>query len=139
MSPEQHAGRPSPSVAIPIPTRFAPAERKSGAELDADVRRASTSDFINGLMVIANGLFAVLNDKRQVIALNDAFIKLLGIDDVGPLLGLRPGETVNCVHSHDMPGGCGTSEHCATCGAVVSILAAMETRQPQERTCAMTV
>jgi hypothetical protein len=33
------------------------------------------------MMTIANGLFAVLNDKRQVVALDDSFIKMLGIED----------------------------------------------------------
>lgn len=122
-----------------ISTHFAPAERKNGAELDEDVRRATTNDFIDGLMKISNGLFAVLNDKRQVISLNDSFIKLLGVEDTGQILGLRLGETVSCIHACEMPGGCGTSEFCSTCGAVVSIMAALETRQPQERTCALTV
>lgn len=122
-----------------MPTHFAPAWRKSGPKLDLDIKRATTNAFISGLMTIANGLFAVLNDKRQVVALNDSFVKLLGVEDVGQILGLRPGETVNCIHACEMPGGCGTSEYCSTCGAVVSIVAAMETMQPQERTCALTV
>ena len=122
-----------------LSTHFAPAERKSGLELDDDIKRATTNAFISGLMTIANGLFAVLNDKRQVVALNDSFIKLLGVEDAGQILGLRPGETVKCIHACEMPGGCGTSEYCSTCGAVVSIVTAMETRQPQERTCALTV
>lgn len=120
-------------------THFAPAERKNGSELDSDIKLATTNAFISGLMNIANGLFAVLNDKRQVVALNDSFIKLLGVEDTGQILGLRPGETVNCIHACEMPGGCGTSEYCSTCGAVVSIMAAIETRQPQEQTCALTV
>lgn len=122
-----------------IPTHFAPADRKTGPDLDADVVRATTNAFINGLMTIANGLFAVLNDRRQVIALNDAFIKFLGIEDPGQVFGLRPGETVNCIHSCEMPGGCGTSDYCSTCGAAVSIMAALETQKPQDRTCAINI
>ena len=122
-----------------IPTHFAPPERKTDADLNDDINRATTNAFINGLMTIANGLFAVLNDKRQVVALNDTFIKMLGVEDTGQILGLRPGESVNCIHSNEMPGGCGTSEYCSTCGAVVSIMTAMETMQPQERTCALVV
>lgn len=127
------------STTAGIPTHFAPAERKSRKELDTDIARATTNAFISGLMTIANGLFAVLNDKRQVISVNDSFIKLLGIENTEQILGLRPGETVNCIHSCEMPGGCGTSEYCSTCGAVVSIMTSMESRQPQERTCALTV
>jgi hypothetical protein len=127
------------SATTVMPTHYAPAERKSGIDLDDDINRATTNDFINGLMTIANGLFSVLNDKRQVIALNDSFAKFLGIEDVGLMFGLRLGETVNCIHSCEMEGGCGTSEYCSTCGAAVSIMAALETRQPQDRTCAINV
>ncbi|MBJ6724624.1 sensor histidine kinase [Geomesophilobacter sediminis] len=90
-------------------------------------------------MTIANGLFAVLNEQRQVVAVNDTFLRMLGIEDTGGILGLRPGEIVHCIHCCDTPGGCGTSEYCASCGAVLSMLSAIETRQPQERTCALSV
>ena len=127
------------SFSSSLPTCFAPPERKSSLELAQDLQRTATNELVSGLMTVANGLLAVLNDKRQVVALNGAFLKLLGIDDVGAVLGLRPGECVNCIHAREMPGGCGTSSHCATCGAVVAIMAALVTHQPQERTCAMTV
>ena len=32
------------------------------------------------------------------------------------------GETLKCVHSKEGPGGCGTSEACATCGAAQAII-----------------
>jgi hypothetical protein len=133
------SGNPPDTAIDTIPTCFAPAARKSGSDLTNDITHATTNAFVSGLMSIANGLFAVLNDKRQVVALNDSFIKLLGVEDSGQILGLRPGECVHCIHACEMPGGCGTSEYCSTCGAVVSIITAMETRQPQERTCALTV
>ncbi|MEI6205977.1 MAG: sensor histidine kinase [Desulfuromonadales bacterium] len=136
-SPVQKLNVSSP--ANDIPTHFAAAGRKTDAELNEDIRRATTNTFINGLMTIANGLFAVLNDKRQIISLNDSFIRLLGVEDPGKILGLRPGETVNCIHACEMPDGCGTSEYCSTCGAVLSIIATLETGLPQERTCAITI
>ena len=129
----------NPLTDAAMPTHFAPPERKTGQALDADIDLATTNSFIDGLMTIANGLFAVLNDKRQVLAVNDSFIKLLGIEDSGQILGLRPGEVVDCIHACEMPAGCGTSKYCATCGAVISIMATVETRQPQEQTCAITI
>lgn len=122
-----------------LQTYFAPAERRTNEELHEELDAIANNPLIDGLMSVANSLFAVLNDKRQVIALNDAFLKLMGIEDVEEALGLRPGEYVNCVHACEMPGGCGTSPYCSTCGAVVSILAAMESGHPQERTCALAV
>jgi len=120
-------------------THFADAERKDIKDLDKDIWRATCNDVINGIMTIANGFFAVLNDKRQVVAINETFVKHLGIDQPGALLGLRLGEVVGCIHAGDMPGGCGTSEYCSTCGAAVAIMGSMATMQPQERSCSLTV
>jgi len=127
------------AAVVAIPTHFAPPERKNGPDLHKDVERATINSFINGLMSISNGLFAVLNDKRQVLAVNDSFIKLLGIENCDRILGLRPGEVVDCIHACEMPGGCGTSKYCSTCGAVISIMAALETGIPHEQTCSITI
>lgn len=120
-------------------TYYAPASRKSADELVWDIEEVVNSPLVSGLMSIANGLFAVLNSNRQVLALNDEFLKLMGIDDPKLAIGLRPGEYVACVHSCETAGGCGTSKYCSTCGAAISIMTAIETLQPQERTCAITL
>jgi len=121
------------------PTHFAEPGRKSMAEMRQDVAAVTNNPVIDCLMSVSNGLFAVLNDKRQLVALNDAFLKLMDVENVEEALGMRPGEYVNCVHSCEMPGGCGTSEYCSTCGAVVAMLAALETRTPREGTCAISI
>lgn len=120
-------------------THFAPAERATENDFIRDVQRITNNPLIDILMNTANGMFAVLNEQRQILALNDAFLKMIGIEDSATVLGLRPGEYVHCRHACEMPGGCGTSLYCSTCGAVVAILAALDTPQPQERFCAMTV
>ncbi|TGU70315.1 sensor histidine kinase [Geomonas terrae] len=120
-------------------THYAPAFRQSADELVWDIEEVVNSPLVSGLMSIANGLFAVLNKHRQVVALNDEFLKLMGIDDPKLAIGLRPGEYVACVHSCETAGGCGTSKYCSTCGAAISIMTAIDTLQPQERTCAITV
>ena len=120
-------------------THFAPAERKTRTELDQDIAATVSDPLISGLMSVANGLFAVLNDKRQVVALNNAFLEMMGIESSEQALGLRSGEMVQCRYAAEMPGGCGTSEYCSSCGAAISIMAALETRLPQERTCSLSV
>lgn len=49
---------------------------------------------------------AILNENRQVLAVNDLFVKKLGVDDPGETLGLRPGEAMQCVHAKGDPAGC---------------------------------
>ncbi len=120
-------------------TYFAPAQRATDEELAGDISALTNNPLIDGLMHVASGLFAVLNGRRQVIAINEAFLKLMGVEDPATILGLRPGEYVHCIHSCEMPGGCGTSPYCATCGAVISIMAALDSEKSQEGTCAITV
>lgn len=123
----------------PARTYFAPAGRATKSELASDISTISHSPLVDGLMNVANGLFAVLNEHRQVLAINESFLHLMGLEDPSSILGLRPGEYVRCIHSCEMPDGCGTSQFCATCGAVISIMAALETGQTQEGTCSVTV
>ena len=120
-------------------TWFAPPERAMAGRLADDIAAVSHSPLVDGLMYVANGLFAVLNEHRQILALNESFLKLMGIDDPATVLGLRPGEYVRCVHAAEMSDGCGTTPYCATCGAVISIMAALATDQPQEGACSLTV
>lgn len=120
-------------------TYFAPPERATAAELMDDIAAVSHTPLVDGLMYVANGLFAVLNEHRQIVALNESFLKLMGIEDPETVLGLRPGEYVRCIHAGEMPDGCGTTPYCATCGAVISIMAALVTELPQEGTCSLTV
>ncbi|MRR07047.1 MAG: HAMP domain-containing histidine kinase [Deltaproteobacteria bacterium] len=122
-----------------LPSHFAPPGRATDAELLEEVKAISGNQLIDGLMNIANGLFAVLNEDRQILALNESFLKFMGIENASEVLGLRPGEYAHCVHSCDMPGGCGTSPYCATCGAVISIMSALDSDQPQENICSLTV
>lgn len=120
-------------------TYFAPPERATDSELASDISAISHNPLVDGLMNVANGLFAVLNEHRQILAINESFLHLMGLEDPSTVLGLRPGEYVHCIHACDMPDGCGTSQYCATCGAVISIMAALETEQTQEGTCSVTV
>ncbi|AJE04923.1 hypothetical protein GPICK_12660 [Geobacter pickeringii] len=122
-----------------VRTHFASPERATAAELTDEIESVSHTPLVDGLMYVANGLFAVLNEHRQILALNESFLKLMGIEDPSTILGLRPGEYLHCIHACEMPDGCGTSPSCATCGAVISIVTALATEHPQEGTCSITV
>jgi len=120
-------------------TYFAPAERSSSEELQKDVEVASQNPVISGVMQMVSGLLAILNEHRQILTINAALLDMLGIEDAGEALGLRPGEAIQCIHAHDMPGGCGTSKFCPTCGMAVAIVASLESGQPEHRICVATV
>lgn len=118
---------------------FAPPERLAPDEIAGAIEFASRNAVVDALLKAAGGLIAILDEHRQILAVNDAFLESIGIRDAGAVLGLRPGEAIRCIHAHDMPGGCGTSRHCATCGAAIAIVATLADGEPAERRCVATV
>jgi K+-sensing histidine kinase KdpD len=119
-------------------TYFAAPERVTPAELSMQVKLASEDTLISALLHSISGMLAIVNEQRQVIAINDNLLQALGITDPGACLGLRPGEILKCIYAHDEPAGCGTTRMCATCGAAVAMVASLTHGQPVEKTCAMT-
>jgi hypothetical protein len=120
-------------------TYFASAQRAEKEELTNQIVAVKNNQILNSLLMVVDGLMAVLNEHRQIIALNKNLLNTLGIDDAGKALGLRPGEAINCTHAQKMPGGCGTSEFCSTCGAAIAIVTSLSDGNPAERMCAVTV
>lgn len=76
----------------------------------------------------------IVNANRQIVFFNSVFPSLLNNDDSEKLYGLRPGEALGCIHACSDPGGCGTSRFCTRCGAVNSILSALN-KQEDLREC----
>jgi K+-sensing histidine kinase KdpD len=120
-----------------VKTYYASAERSTPNEIEKEVKTVSQNPIMNGILHSVGGLLAVVNEHRQVVALNDSFMKLLGIDDPYNVLGLRPGEVLKCVHSDTMPAGCGTSKACATCGAAIAMVTSLETKEDYKEICAL--
>lgn len=119
-------------------TFFAPAERAPQEEIiksKEDFEQfAALKEFFNALPFIA----AVLNEERQLVYSNQALLDAMGFPNLESALGLRPGEWLNCIHSRETPGGCGTSESCQYCGAVNAILQCIHTHQRSQGECRIT-
>lgn len=110
-------------------TYFAPPERADADDL-ARMNAVLTSD--EGLCAIINAMpefVMIVGPTRQVLLGNRAmeeFALSQGCDD---LIGLRPGEILDCQHAVEAEHGCGTGEACRSCGAVETILAALSGNQ----------
>jgi signal transduction histidine kinase len=120
-------------------TRFAPAGRRRGVALDAEVSQAAASPVVDALLRSLGTAVLVVNERRQIVAANTTALELMGLAEPGPVLGLRPGEAVSCVHAAEEPGGCGCATACTSCGAVLAVLQALKRGAPAERDCALTV
>lgn len=67
----------------------------------------------------------ILNEQRQIIFGNRILRDFAGARLSGQLLGLRPGELLDCRQAGLAPSGCGTGLACRTCGSVNAILGAL--------------
>ncbi|OPL18116.1 MAG: hypothetical protein AVO35_06330 [Candidatus Aegiribacteria sp. MLS_C] len=118
-------------------THFAPAERVTESQLTREVRWISGSPVVTGILQNVGEMLAVLDEHRQIVALNESFMKMIGMESPAEALGLRPGDALGCVHSDGEPAGCGTTEFCASCGAAVAIVSSLGLDRPVERLCAL--
>jgi hypothetical protein len=120
-----------------VDTYFAPAKRTDRREFKNQIHNISRSPIMEALLKAVSGLLVVLNEDRQVVAVNDEFLKAIGITKPEDVLGLRLGESLSCVHAHEAPNGCGTTPYCITCGAAIAIMAAIVDDRGDEQICAL--
>lgn len=119
-------------------TQFAPAARLSRDGVLGQAQTVGSSAAAH-LFSIMPYVMLVLNKYRQVIYSNRRLLEILGIPSGDELLGLRPGELFKCIHSERLEGGCGTTEYCSVCGAVLAILESQKTKSKVEKECLITV
>ena len=104
-------------------TFFAPAGRATHEELETLSRLVNESALFQAVLDAVDGYMLILNQQRQVLAMNRQVATDLGLEHPECLIGARPGELLGCVHVSEGPDGCGTSKSCTKCGAVMTIMA----------------
>ena len=129
----------APAGDTPISTWFAPAERASPSEVVEMSQFVQENPLFLAILESIDGYLMILNPQRQVLAMNRQLLSDLKIEEASCLAGERPGEILGCIHAHTGPGGCGTSKTCATCGAVISILASQTENKSITNECLATI
>lgn len=107
-------------------TYFAPAGRASAESLNDQNMAIIQADFVTTLLDTMPVLAMILNEQRQIIAVNKLLLKTFGMTDPAGVIGLRPGEALGCIHFSQGPDGCGTAHNCSVCGAVKTILESLK-------------
>lgn len=110
----------------PLATCFAPAERADAETLERQRSAVMGNELTLALLQAMPGYAMLINQQRQIVAVNANVLRITGAGSVDQLIGKRPGEALNCVHSEEAPGGCGTGQHCSVCGAVLAIVNSQE-------------
>lgn len=110
-------------------TDFAPAERASLNELKNQSQLMKHDNILTQVADSVSSLVVILNKERQIVYGNKTFLSMLGSTASENIIGKRPGEAINCMHSSQSEGGCGTTQFCSVCGAVNAILEAQQGTQ----------
>jgi len=76
---------------------------------------------------------AILNEDRQILAMNADAMDMLGVASEADSLGLRLGELTNCISCLGLPGGCGSGALCEGCRFREAVVSALE-GEPYEGT-----
>ena len=105
-----------------IKTEFAPAERATLEEIKEDARLLNNSESLQYLTNTVPCIVMSLNKERQIVFKNKVLMDLLEAESDEMILGKRPGELFECIHSDENPGGCGTTRFCSECGALEAIM-----------------
>ncbi len=120
-------------------TFFAPAARSSGEAVAAQVAQLVDHPVVRTVLDSFGGYVLVLNQQRQILAASREFAEALAADGVDHFIGMRPGEALGCERCVSAPSGCGTSEACRHCGAVMAILMAQCSAGPARGECCMSI
>jgi K+-sensing histidine kinase KdpD len=103
-------------------SKFAPAERLDKPGIHHQKNLIGKSDFLRTVLANIPLNFIIVNDQRQIVYSNNLLYQQMGYQNMDEILGLRPGEMFNCIHSGKEDAGCGTSDNCRYCGAVGAML-----------------
>jgi len=116
-------------------TMFAPAERADAGSILRDAQALNGIIFAEHVVQKIPSVLMVLNKERQVVYKNQPLMNLLGASSDQDVLGKRPGELLDCMHSHENEAGCGTAESCRECGAVNTIIGSQQNKTQIESEC----
>jgi signal transduction histidine kinase len=121
-------------MSISVATLFAPAERAEPGAIQVQHRALAADPVIKAVLDCFPEPAMILNQQRQIVFANDKLAILLSRPRAS-LLGLRPGEALDCVHAAAEPGGCGTTLFCRACGAANAILNSQGSSLPDVQEC----
>ncbi len=112
-----------------LATEFAAPERAPIEVIHRQRAALAESPFAPQLMEsVLNHVF-ILNAQRQIVFVSRNVRELLHNQSLDAIIGMRPGEALDCQHSRAMEAGCGTSALCKECDIAKAILAGLAGRK----------
>jgi len=105
----------------PLMTDFLPAERVNQTEIEKQSKSFAENELLKKLVDSITQMLVILNEERQIVYANQAYLDFCHFSGLSVAIGKRPGEALDCIHSLLTKSGCGTTEFCQSCGAARAI------------------
>ncbi len=121
-----------------LETFFDTPERLSNEDVLNEIIRLKENSLMNQIIEGFPELAVILNEHRQIVALNSKALSTFNVGDYFEIAGKRLGEALNCIHSNETEAGCGTSKFCRECGAAKAIKKCKDERIISEEECRIT-
>jgi nitrogen-specific signal transduction histidine kinase len=106
---------------IPITLNIS-TERSSSSNIISHNNLFLSDPILCNVLNTVHDVILILNHERQIIFANQTAKNLITDEDLGLILGMRTGDLLNCEHSIETGGGCGTTESCKMCGFFIATL-----------------
>ncbi len=112
-------------------------DRAPAASLQARADLLAVVALLDRIPDAVSAMAVLLNPQRQIVLANRRMVEFVGAEGAGELLGLRPGEVLECVRARESDAGCGTTPHCTVCGSLRANMDA-QVGLAQTKVCLMT-
>lgn len=116
-NPKQLNAFPLIMTAQLCPSEISRPQRCSQIEIENQSKEISRNRQLLDVLDSFPGFVLVLNQTRQIVFANQAFLRFLGATSLAEVLGKKPGDALACEHAMHSASGCGTTNFCSTCGA----------------------
>ena len=96
------------------------------AEVEAEAAHQAGQEELSAIYEHAPIIMLLVDAERRVRKAN-GFAVEFAARDAAEMIGLRGGEALRCLHSVDVPAGCGFGPHCAECTVRRTVIDTLET------------
>ncbi len=83
--------------------------------------------YIHSIVEAVHSIVLIMNLKREIVYANSYAAQAFDNVNLMDLIGKRPGDVFNCIHSKEDGRGCGFSLSCPSCTALKLFIRALET------------
>ncbi len=113
-------------------------ERFSSEELEKEIVQVTQSQIGQVLLNSLDSIMMLLNEHRQILAVNQYCLDVLWGSDPKIITGFRPGEVFHCINLTNEFKECGNAPECTKCGAVHTIAKSQQEKKAVQGECSLT-